>query len=82
MVVVIRKFVEERSWFQDEGRQNHSGQVHARAQLLQQNPHQTLVFIRDRFCLGGSTGLNKGRGNKTTTKKIKQASTHNVKGGN
>lgn len=51
VVVVVGEFVKERAWLQDEGGQHHPGQVHARPQLLQQDPHQALVLLRDGFCL-------------------------------
>lgn len=57
MVVVIREFVKEWAWLQDEGGQHHPWQVHARPQLLQQDPHQALVLLRDSFCLRWFTCL-------------------------
>lgn len=46
VVVVVGELVEEGAGLQDEGGQHHAGQVHARPQLLQQDPHQTLVLVR------------------------------------
>lgn len=62
MVVVIGEFVKERAWLQDEGGQHHPGQVHAGPQLLQQDPHQALVLLRDGFCLRWFTCLQREKG--------------------
>jgi len=45
MVVVIRQLVQERTRFQDKGRQDNLGQVHPWPDLLQQCPDQTFVFF-------------------------------------
>lgn len=45
VVVVIRELAEEGPRLQHEGRQHHTGQVHAWPQLSQQHPHQALVFL-------------------------------------
>lgn len=63
MVVIIGKLVEEGARLQDEGGQNDAGQVHARPQLLQDDPHQALVLIGHRFCLRAFARLKRrGRG--------------------
>lgn len=61
VVVVVGELVKEGARLQDEGGQHHPGQVHARPQLLQQDPHQALVLLRDRFCLRRLSCLQRQR---------------------
>lgn len=72
MVVVIGELVQEWAWLQDEGGKHHPRQIHARPQLLQQDPYQALVLLRDSFCLRRFTCLHRkmevqGRNTKITS---------------
>lgn len=69
MVVVVREFVKEGARLQDEGGQHHPGQVHARPQLLQQDPHQALVLLGDGFCLRRLPCLQRQRALQGTSRK-------------
>ena len=56
MVIIIRDFVEEGPWLEDEGRQHHLGQIHARPHLLHQEPDDRFVLFAKFLCLIFSLG--------------------------
>ena len=55
MVVVVRDLVQEGPGLQDECRQHHLGQVHARPDLLHEEPDDGLVLLTE--LLGLVSGL-------------------------
>lgn len=57
VAVVVGQPAEEGAGLQDEGRQRHARQVHARPQLLQQQPHQAPVLLGHGLHLGRRAAL-------------------------
>ena len=51
VVVVVAELVEEGPRLEDEGGEDDAGEVHAGADLLDQEPHDTLVLVADLFRL-------------------------------
>ena len=56
MVVIIRDFIQEGPRLQDEGGKHHLRQVHARPNLLHQEPDDRFVLFAEFLCLIFSLG--------------------------